>query len=74
MEHFLNISAADGERDPTLYPETRRTSTSGRRLDIDHIFVKGHRNITKRIVWGDAEVDWDETVSDHMPLVTEIEF
>ena len=37
-----------------------------------HIFVKGHKSIVRKKFW--MEVDWDETMSDHMPLVAEIEF
>lgn len=60
------------EADPNIYPETRATVDFGGRLDIDHIFVGGYKSVVQKVYWRD--VDWDRSVTDHAPLVVEVEF
>ncbi|CAD7942422.1 unnamed protein product [Amoebophrya sp. A120] len=67
LRHVLNMNKTR----EFSFPETRISSPTTRKLDIDHIFVAGE----KRVVYARALDElWAENISDHIPVIATIEF
>ena len=68
MVHVLNPFGDAGYEQP----DTRVTAAGWPRLDIDHMFVVGHKRVKK--AWVHNEGNWMGAISDHLAIVADIEF